>query len=68
MTHRQSKYKDANIDEKLHVYEVDPMVVEFGPGQVESFRDKKTYQTSIGRESFRTSIADETPKKGLLKQ
>lgn len=50
---------------KMHVYEVDPMVVDYGPGQVESFRDIKTYKTSVGRDSFRANTFADTPKKNI---
>ena len=52
----------------MHIYEVDPMITEYGPDQVNTFRGKRTYRSWTGRESFRENEMDESPKKSLLKQ
>ena len=62
---RENKISRESNDEKMHVYEVDPMIVDYGPGQINTFRDQKAFRTSIGRDSFRTNTFSQTPKKNI---
>ena len=50
VSHRENRISNGRSNDRIHVYEVDPMVVEYGPGQVDTFREKKAYKTSIGRD------------------
>lgn len=63
---KSSNSKNGQRRSKVHEYQIDPLL-EYGPGQVESFRERRKSQYSSNRDSLRFNNNPETPKKSLLK-
>lgn len=60
----RSKY--LNTNSKVHEYQIDP-VIEFGPGQVGSFRSRKSSTLTYNPGNIQSADI-ESPKKSLLKK
>lgn len=63
---RSSDSKNPQRRSKVHEYQIDPLL-EYGPGQVESFRERRKSQYVSNPDSLRFNNNPETPRKSLLK-